>query len=86
MLVKAYAGNSMFLLLFSFLSIVFLIAVLSNFHSRKIPNWLAYLTIITAVVYPFSLKRLESLLFGMGGISVMISLPTTPFLIGGTEA
>jgi len=69
-----------------FLTVVFLVALFSDFHSHNIPNWLTYLTIITAVVYPFSLKRLESLLFGMGGISVMISLLIIPFLIGGMEA
>jgi prepilin peptidase CpaA len=57
----------MFLLLFSFLSIVFLIAVLSNFHSRKIPNWLTYSTITVAVVYHTILKGIEGLPFSVGG-------------------
>ncbi len=75
----------MFLLLFSFLSIVFLMAVLSDFHSRKIPDWLTYPTLVTAVVYYFRLVELKCFLFNPGRIDIRIFILIFPFLMGGVE-
>jgi prepilin peptidase CpaA len=76
----------MFPLLFLFLTIVLIIAAVSDLRVQRIPNWLTFSTMIVAVAYHTGMKGLGGLLFSLGGISVGIAFLIIPYLMGGMGA
>lgn len=74
------------IMLFLFLIIVLLIAVVNDVRFHKIPNWLTYPTMIGAIIYHTTMNGLEGLLFSVEGMGMGIALLIVLFLMGGMGA
>lgn len=69
-----------------FLTIVLLIAAVSDIRFHKIPNWLTYSTVVLAIVYSTAMKGSEGFLFSVVGVVVGIAVLIPFYLMGGMGA
>ena len=73
-------------LLYLFLIIVLLIAVVNDVKFSKIPNWLTFPSMIIWISFHTGFRGLEGLLFSLSGVGVGIAVFIIPYLFGGTGA
>jgi prepilin peptidase CpaA len=72
--------------LMTLLGTVLIVAVVNDLRLGKIPNYLTYPTVITALAYHGITKGLDGLLFSAGGLAVGIGVFVPPYLMGGMGA
>ncbi|HBG47013.1 MAG TPA: prepilin peptidase [Deltaproteobacteria bacterium] len=73
--------NAVFLL-----TAVLLFAAANDIRFRKIPNYLTYTSMASAIAYNTITYRLDGLLFSLEGILLGFSFLALPFLMGGMGA
>ena len=69
-----------------YLSAVLIFAGIIDYKKQKIPNYLTFPTVLTALIYHFCLSGLNGLLFSVLGISAGIALLIIPYIMGGMGA
>ena len=68
------------------LTIVLIIAAVTDLRFRKIPNWLTYPTMMVGIAYHTSMNGFSGFLFSLEGLAVGIGVFIVPFLMGGMGA
>lgn len=74
------------IIIFSFLVIILLTASVNDIRFHKIPNWLTYPSVITAIVYHTAVNGLAGFFFSIEGIGVGFGVLIIPYLMGGIGA
>lgn len=69
-----------------FLTIVLLIAAVSDSRFHKIPNWLTYPTMFVAIAYHTIMSGLAGFLFSLEGVGLGIAVLIVFYLMGGMGA
>jgi prepilin peptidase CpaA len=69
-----------------FLTVILIIAAISDLRSYKIPNWLTFSTIIAGIVYYTYAKGYQGFLFSVKGVFLGIALLIFFYFMGGTGA
>lgn len=69
-----------------FLSVILIIASISDLRFHKIPNWLTFSTIGAGIIYHTYMKSYKGFLFSIKGVFVGIALLLLFYILGGTGA
>lgn len=69
-----------------YLSVILLVAGVIDFRMQKIPNFLTFPTVITALIYHFFLNGVNGLWFSILGMFTGIALLIIPYIMGGMGA
>ena len=74
------------IIIFLFLIIILLTASVNDIRFHKIPNWLTYPAVVSAIVYHTAVNGLAGFFFSIKGIGVGIAVMIIPYLMGGLGA
>jgi prepilin peptidase CpaA len=74
------------MILFLFLTIVLLIAVISDIRLHKIPNWLTYPAMMGAIIYHTSTRGIGGFLYSVEGVGAGFAVLIIFYLMGGMGA
>lgn len=69
-----------------YLSVILVFAGIIDFRKQKIPNYLTFPTVLTALIYHFYLNGMNGLLFSILGMFTGIALLIIPYIMGGMGA
>jgi len=69
-----------------YLSVVLIFAGIIDYKKQKIPNYLTFPTVITALIYHFFLNGMNGVGFSLGGMFAGIALLIIPYAMGGMGA
>ncbi|WP_299979371.1 prepilin peptidase [Desulfobacula sp.] len=69
-----------------YLSVILLSAGIIDYKKQKIPNYLTFPTVITALIYHFFLNGMSGVWFSLGGTFTGIALLIIPYAMGGMGA
>ena len=78
--------DSMNLFRYFFLTLVLLLAALTDIRSRKIPNWLTCSAVLVSLIYHTGMSGTEGFLFSLGGVVMGMAILIIPYLMGGMGA
>ena len=70
----------------TFLTVILIIAAISDLRSHRIPNWLTFSTIVAGIVYHTYLKGYQGFLFSVQGVFLGFAFLMVFYLMGGTGA
>ena len=68
------------------LTIVLIIASVTDLRVQKIPNWLTFPTMLSGLIYHSFMNGLDGLLFSGQGLLLGVAILIIPFLMGGMGA
>jgi prepilin peptidase CpaA len=68
------------------LSVILIVAVVTDLRSQKIPNWLTFPSMLLAVGLYTSHMGIQGMLFSLEGVAVGIGVLFIPYLMGGMGA
>jgi len=69
-----------------YLSVILVFAGIIDYKKQKIPNYLTFPTVITALIYHFFLNGMNGVGFSLGGMFAGIALLIIPYAMGGMGA
>lgn len=69
-----------------YLSVILVFAGVVDYKKQKIPNYLTFPTVITAVMYHFFVNGMAGIGFSLGGMVTGIALLIIPYAMGGMGA
>ena len=69
-----------------FLTLILIIAAISDIRAHKIPNWLTFSTMVTGIVFHTYTKSWEGFLFSLEGIFLGFAFLLIFYFLGGTGA
>jgi len=73
-------------ILILFLTIILLIAAITDIRFQKIPNWLTYPAMILAITYHTGMNGAGGLLFSVEGLGLGTAIWLLPYIMGGMGA
>lgn len=69
-----------------FLSVILIIAAISDLRSHKIPNWLTFPTMGVGIAYHTYMKGYQGFFFSIKGVFIGFALLLLFYIVGGTGA